>query len=321
MSDKIKAFIQNLYCRYHDDEVPAMGAQLTYYLILSVFPFLLFLVALVGITTLTPDQILQELGRLVPASSNDTILGVLEEIQANSSQALLSIGMVATLWSASKGVDAVIKALNKAYDEEESRSFIIVKGLSVLFTLALACSILLAFFLLIFGQWIREQVALLLTLPDYFDEMWSFAQYAVSLAVLVLVFTMLYKYIPNRRLTFKEVLPGAFFSTIGWLVVSVLFSFYVNNFGNYTKTYGSIGGIIVLLIWLYLSSIIIILGGEINAALHFARNGRTKTTGKSFSLEIPFIKRQKTVNSHPDVIKPLYPHTNDDPDKSGKIRL
>jgi len=321
MSDKIKAFAQNLYCRYHDDEVPAMGAQLTYYLILAVFPFLMFLVALVGITSLTPEQILQELGRLVPASSNDTILGVLEEIQLGSSQALLSFGMVATLWSASKGVDAVIKALNKAYDEEESRSFIIVKGLSVLFTLALACSILLAFFLLIFGHWIGEQLFLLFMLPDYFDEVWAIAQYAVSLSVLILVFTLLYKYIPNRRLTFKEVLPGAIFSTIGWLLASMLFSFYVNNFGNYSKTYGSIGGIIVLLIWLYLSSVIIILGGEINAALHFARDGRIKTSGKSFSLEIPFIKRRPTVNSHPEEIKPLYPHVKDDPSKSGKVRL
>lgn len=309
MGAKILTFAQNLYCRYQEDEVPAMGAQLTYYLILAIFPFLIFLVALVSFTPLSPDEILRSLERFIPQNSNETIRKTLIEIQQSRSQTLLSFGMIATIWSASKGVDAIMKALNKAYDEEETRRYFKVKGISVLFTLALAVSIALTFVLLVFGEWIGKQIFRFFQVPDYFDTLWGIGKFAIPLAVMALVFVFLYKYIPNCRLTFKEVLPGALFSTVGWIVTSLLFSFYVNNFGNYTKTYGSLGGVIVLLTWLYLSSLIIVLGGEINATLHFDRNGKTRSACKRFSLQIPFLtkKKKSDPNQPPREIKPLYP--------------
>ncbi len=286
-----------------------MGAQLTYYLILAIFPFLIFLVAMISFTPLSPDEILRSLQRFLPQSSHDTIRSTLIEIQQARSQTLLSFGMMGTIWSASKGVDAIMKALNKAYDEEETRRYYQVKGISVLFTLALAVSIALTFFLLILGEWVGNQMFAFFSIPDSFDALWGAGKYAIPLAVLALVFVSLYKYIPNCRLTFKEVLPGAAFSTCGWIVTSLFFSFYVNNFGSYTKTYGSLGGVIVLLIWLYLSSVIIVLAGEINATLHFDRNGKTRSVCKRFSLQIPILTKKKLPNPNrpPEEIKPLYP--------------
>ncbi|MBC8080547.1 MAG: YihY/virulence factor BrkB family protein [Gorillibacterium sp.] len=289
----VKGFVRVLYSRYKQDDVPARSAQLTYYLILSSFPFLIFLLALASFTSLTPDQVLMEIAKIIPNSSNEMILGVLKETQDVRSQTLLSVGVLGAIWSASKGVDAIMRALNKAYDEEENRPFWQVKGLSILFTLVIAGSILLTFFMLVFGKWIGQRIFLLFRVPGYFDEVWQVAQYGLPLMIMAVVFSFLYKYIPNCPLKFKEVMPGAIFATLGWILTSILFSFYVNNFGNYSKSYGSIGGIIVLLIWLYLSSIIILLGGEINAILNFYQQKRIKANTRYFSREISFMTKNK----------------------------
>ncbi|MNI49613.1 hypothetical protein D3C73_1042290 [compost metagenome] len=156
----------------------------------------------------------------------------------------------------------------------------------------MAFVITICFFMLIFGKLIGATLYKFVMLPGSFDEIWSIAQYFIPLIVLFVVFAAVYMYMPNLRLKLKEVIPGAAFTTLGWVITSLLFSFYVNQFGNYSKTYGSIGGMIVLLIWLYLSSIIIVLGGEINATLHFSKTGQSKPTCKEFSISMPFFKKK-----------------------------
>lgn len=181
-----------------------------------------------------------------------------------------------------------MKALNKAYDKEETRPYWKVKGISVLFTIVLALMILISFVLLIFGRMIGEALYKWTRLPGNFDMIWGIVQYVIPLCTLAFAFALLYLFTPNQRLKFKEVIPGAAFATIGWIVTSMLFSVYVNHFGSYTKTYGSIGGIIVLLTWLYLSSIVLVLGGEINATLHFDRFGKVKRESKKFAFSLPW---------------------------------
>lgn len=285
-------FARNLIARFRDDEVPALGAQLTYYLILSFFPFLIFLVTLIGFVQLSSDTVLNGLIRNLPASSGDTVRGIIREVSANRNGALLSIGMVATIWAASNGINAIIKGLNKAYDEEETRPFWKVRGISLLATVVLALVIILVMLMLIFGHAIGEFLFRLLSFPDGFEPIWAVMKYVVPLAAMVCVFMLLYWITPNRKMNLKEVIPGAVFASIGWIVTSFLFSIYVNQFGNYTKTYGSLGGVIVLLIWLYLSSIIIILGGEINATIAFGRQGIKKKPAKKYGLQLPFFKNR-----------------------------
>lgn len=127
--------------------------------------------------------------------------------------------------------------------------------------------VLLSILLLVFGSWLKTQVFLVADLPYGLNKLWDLLQYAVPLFVMFVVFTLLYWIAPSRRLRLKEVMPGALFSTLGWIITSVLFSVYVNQFSDFTKTYGSLGGVMILLIWLYISSIIILVGGEINAIL------------------------------------------------------
>lgn len=127
--------------------------------------------------------------------------------------------------------------------------------------------VLLSILLLVLGSWLKTQVFLLVDLPYGFQKLWDLLQYAIPLFVMFIVFTLLYWIAPSRRLALREVMPGALFTTIGWITTSILFSVYVNQFSDFSKTYGSLGGVTVLLIWLYISSFIILAGGEINAVL------------------------------------------------------
>ncbi|MCM3626170.1 YihY/virulence factor BrkB family protein [Paenibacillus glycanilyticus] len=264
---KILPFSKNLYSRYRDDDVPALGAQLTYYFILSFFPFLIFVVSLMSFVQLSGDNVVAELIRLLPEQTGEAIQLILQEVTDNSRGTLLSIGMIATLWSASNGVNAVIKGVNKAYDVEENRPFWKVRAISLAATVVLALSILLAIVMLIFGEVIGEFLFDWFDSPIGFGLIWGTLKYVFPISFMIVVFSLLYWIVPNRKIRFKSAIPGALFATFGWIASSLLFQFYINNFSNYSKTYGSIGGIIILLIWLYISSNIIILGGEVNATL------------------------------------------------------
>lgn len=293
MKSRSWQFAQSLYCRFQDDEVPAMGAQLTYYLILSFFPFLIFIIAVLSFADLTVQDVIDGIRLVLPETSTSTISEAFQEIQQSRSGSLLSFGLLITLWSASNGVSAVIKALNKAYDVEETRPFWKVKGISLLFTVVLALVIVSSMVMLIFGRVIGDHLYKWTQLPGSFDLIWGIAQYVLPIAIMAVVFALMYMFVPNLHLKFKEVLPGAIFTTLGWIVTSLAFSFYVNHFGSYSKTYGSIGGIIVLLTWLYLSSIVLVIGGEINAVRHFDKNGMQKPACKSFAIHLPFLKKKK----------------------------
>ncbi|OWA34517.1 ribonuclease [Saccharibacillus sp. O16] len=268
-------FGYRLYIRIRDDEVSGIGAQLAYYLLLSFFPFLIFLVTLVGYVDLSINEMMDLARQIVPGAAMDTVENILGEVtQGNGT--LLSIGMIATLWTASRGINAVIKGLNKAYDVEETRKFWQIRLVSLLSTLVLGVVLLVSILLLVFGRWIGDQLNRLLSYPPGFERTWDLLQYATPLVVLIAVFTALYWIAPNRQIKIREAVPGAIFATVGWLVTSLAFSFYVNNFSTFTKTYGSLGGIIILLTWLYLSSIIVMVGGEINATLKAGKNDRRR---------------------------------------------
>lgn len=285
--------LKELYCRFQDDEVPALGAQMTYYLILSFFPFLIFLLTLTAYTPITTEQIIEDLVSVIPASSQELVLSIYEDVVVRSSPTLLSFGMIAGLWTASSGMMAMFRTLNKAYDEEEHRSYLRVRLLAMVYTIGFAIAVWFAFALLVFGHYIGNWLFNQLALSADFERWWIPLKYGLSLLIICGVFSLLYVGAPSRRMRWREVLPGAMFATAGWVLVSLLFSYYVNQFGNYARTYGSLGGIIALLIWLYLSSIILLLGGELNAALAFDRAGKRKTECKTFGFRFPFAKSTK----------------------------
>ncbi|NLP46641.1 MAG: YihY/virulence factor BrkB family protein [Epulopiscium sp.] len=286
--NKLVILLYDLFCRFREDEVPALGAQLTYYLILSFFPFLIFLLTLLSYTPLTNEQVLQNLVHLIPHSTYTIIVYFVEQLVADRNQTLLSFGMIGTLWAASRGVIAVIRGINKAYNEEETRSFWHIRSIALFYTVALAIVIIFTFGALVLGKTIGEYIFSFFYMPHIFSLIWDWCRYVLSLCILVFIFAFLYRSTPNRTITIRESLPGAILATIAWVISSLLFSFYVNNFADFSSTYGSIGGIIALLIWLYISSIIIMMGGEINASLLFFKKGKKKPERKRFDGRIAF---------------------------------
>ena len=262
-------FSEQLFLRFQDDGVTELGAQLTYYLTLSIFPFIIFFLSILQFTPLADANILQKLVSPLPGETQSLFYDLIKGIIDQGSVGLLSFGAIGAIWSSSKGVMAIIKAVNRALDLEENRPFLKLKGLAIIFTLGLFLMLILAFTVLIFGEVIFDAIFVSYTWPAV--VIWKILKFLIPLAFMVLVFTLLFKYSPsiknNVKIKFSESVPGAIFSSIAWIILSIGFSFYVTNFSNYSKTYGSLGGVIVFLIWLYMSSIVIVLGAEVNATL------------------------------------------------------
>ena len=261
----------DLYKRFKEHELTSLAAQLTFYLVLAIFPFLIFLITLLSYAPVSNDMPLDQLASIMPWDAYVQVRGVIEETLQARSHTLMSIGMIITLWAASTGVSALIHGINRAYCEKETRSFWKVRGLSLLFTLALALIMLFAFVMLIFGRIMVESLFTLLGADHYFTRIWRYIRYFIPLVAMLLVFTLLYRFSPNLKLTSRDVLPGSILASLGWIISSSVFAWYVEHFANYTIIYGSLGGIIILLVWLYLSSVVILLGGELNAVLGLSR--------------------------------------------------
>jgi len=261
-------FLSNLIYNIRKDEVTAIGAQLTYYLILSIFPFLIFFLNVVGHTSLAIENLLDDWIIVLPTETQTLLYKVIDEIAISSSETLLSLSIILALWSGSLGISAIIRAINKAYNLNRKRNYIRLKLLSLLFTVALVALLMIVLATLVFGEVIGNAIFTYIGAINVFYRIWKNSRKIIALSAMIIIFALLYKYsiAPRERRYIKLVhtLPGAIFATIGWIVASGIFSFYVNNFANYSKTYGSLGGVIVLLVWLYITSIMIVLGGEIN---------------------------------------------------------
>jgi membrane protein len=265
------SIIKDLWKRFHKDEVAGLSAELAYFFLLSLFPFMIFLITLVGYLPISQESVLGFMKQYAPGETMTLIETTITGIIENQNGGLLSFGIIATIWSASNGLNAVIRAFNRAYDVKETRSFIIARLMSVLLTVAMIIVIVIALLLPVFGRQIGLFVFSAFGLSDTFLVIWGAARWAVSFIVLLIVFSCLYYFAPNKHLHWKEVFTGAFLATLGWILVSSAFSYYVGNFGNYSATYGSLGGIIVLMVWFYLSGMIILIGGEINAIINCKR--------------------------------------------------
>ncbi|RDU36103.1 ribonuclease [Neobacillus piezotolerans] len=260
-----KNIFKQLWHRIQEDDLPGLAAQLAYYFLLSMFPMLIFLLTLLPYLPIPHHDILGAISRYAPEEAMALIETSLNSVMEKRSGGLLSIGIIGTIWSASNGINALVRAFNKAYNVRESRPFIVARGMAIVFTFGMITVFIVALALPVFGKTIGLFLFSQFGLDDQFLAVWSAIRWIVSALILFGIFTVIYWVAPNVKMKCKAAVPGAFFATIGWTIVSLLFSFYVNNFGNYTATYGSIGAIIILMIWLYLTGLIILLGGEINA--------------------------------------------------------
>ena len=260
--------LKEFYARMEKVDVFGLAAQLAYFFLLSLFPFLLFLFNLIGYFSLDEEVILQTIVNYAPPQVYDLIESNIESMLQIQSGGLLSVGIIGTLWAASNGVNAVRKALNRAYEIKPKRIFIIYRLLSILLTIGMFFVVIIALLLPVFGKMIGEYFFSWLGFSAEFLQIWETFRWVTSSIIFFIALVALYRLTPNRRVYFRHIVWGALFSTVGFQLVSWAFSFYVGTLGNYSTTYGSLGTVIVLMIWFYLFGMIVLIGGVLNASLH-----------------------------------------------------
>lgn len=262
-----KGFIQGFIQKVTQADLSGMGAQLAYFFLLSLFPLLIFVMTLVPFLNLPQEQVYTMMKELLPEQVYSLIGDTLKDVLENRNGGLLSVGILATLWSASNGVNALIKSLNQSYGKAETRPFIIARSMSVVFTLVLILLVVVALILPVFGSQIGHFLATTIGLGEQFGAI--FDKFRILLPPLVIFCGLVFMYWlgPNVKMYLRSAIPGAIVSTVCWLVISYVFSIYINNFSNYSATYGSIGGIIILMLWLYITGMVLMIGGLVNAIM------------------------------------------------------
>ncbi len=265
--------LKRTFQEFQKDDITSIAAGLAYYLILALFPFLLMLVSLISLLG-DPElasTILGYLQRVMPAPAFELIDQYIRPVVRgeNPAPGLFSFGILGTIWAASGAFSAFMNALNKAYDIEETRPFWKVKGIAVLMTLGISVVILLGVLLLVFGEPIGIAISRFFGLDEIFIFVWEIARWPVALLFMVMAVALLYYFAPAASQPFRWITPGGFIGVVLWVLASVAFSLYVGEFGqgSYNQTYGSIGAVIILLLYLYISSIAILFGAELNATL------------------------------------------------------
>jgi len=259
---------------FQRDDVPGLAAQLAYYLILALFPFVLVLVAVMG--TFSSEELAREVlayfEQVLPGPVHELVATYLDDTLSGRARApgLLSFGVIGTIWAASGAFSAIINSLNRAYDVEETRPFWKVKGLAVLMTFGLSGLILLGVLLMLAGPALGRVLAGYLGLGETFEAVWTVARWPVAYLFLVVVVALIYYLAPNARQPFRWITPGGFVGVTLWVLASMAFRLYVASpFNSYSEsgTYGPIATVIVLLLYLYISSLAILFGAELNATL------------------------------------------------------
>lgn len=251
------------------DDCPGLAAQLAFYFFLSVFPALLFLVALLGYVPMGArlTGAVDELATFLPPEILQFLREQLDAAVAGGQGGLLTIGVIGAIWSSSSAVTAIITALNRAYDIDEWRPWWKRRIIAIVITVSLAIFGVSAFAFVVGGADLAAWVASFLGFGAVLANTWAIVQWALAILLVVVAVDLVYYFAPNADTPFVWITPGALLATGLWLLASFGFKLYVENFSNYTAVQGTIGGVIVLLLWFYLSGFALLVGAELNAEI------------------------------------------------------
>lgn len=258
-----------------ENELMALGGQVTYYIILSFFPLLIVILTLASYLNVTVQQLFQDFQYIIPEESYRIVEKVINEILSSRSPALLSFGMLGALWASLNGINALMRGISKSYGINENRSFFKFKLTALIFLGTVLLAIFSSFVVLVLGEALGNLIFSYIDSDGLFPFLWNKLRLIILFCFLVLTFVVLNLMATGYRHPAMLMLPGSFLAAAGWIAISLAFSFYVKHFSNYSLTYGSIGGIIILLLWIYWSSEILLLSCAFNAVLIEAKEKRS----------------------------------------------
>ncbi len=252
------------------DDMLTYAAAVSYQVFFSLFPFVIFLLALLGVLNLSGffDTLLQQSQTVLPQSAFGLVQGIVDQVRSQSGGGILSFGAIIALYSASAAVRMVMHALNVAYDIEEERAIWKKFPLSLLYTLLLAVMLIAAVALFVLGSSVAQWFSQLVGFGSLFVTLWTWLRIPIAILVMALILALIYYLFPNTKQPFRLITPGALIAILVWIAASLGFSFYVSNFGSYSATYGALAAVIVLLFYFYISAAVLLFGAEVNAEIY-----------------------------------------------------
>ena len=271
---KIYTYIKKLTVKCLNDDIFEKTASASFYILTTFFPFIILIFIIASSISLQMEDLLYRYLKIFPTD----IVNIIFDMLANISQSklLVSTALVMSLWTMSGAMMSVTKSFNKFYNVEETRNFVVLRLKCLVYAVLIIISIISCFILVIFGSVIGNLMSKFITEYDA-QGIWNLTRFVFIIVAMCAVFAFLYKVIPNCRINVKAVLPGAIITTALWIGMSFAFSFYVNNFARYHIIYGSIAGIVMLITWTYMTSFIILIGGELNSVIHRLAKKNYKT--------------------------------------------
>ena len=253
-----------------EDEVMDRAASLSYYFLFALFPTLLFLTSMLGLLPVPDlwDTLMTYATQVLPGDAATLVNRTVTEVLRGASGSLLSVGALAALWAASSGMASIVIALNIAYDVTDLRSWWLRRLIAIALTMTFSVFTLVALLLLVFGERIGEAVATWFGLGEVFGRVWGVLQWPMAAFLVLTGITFVYYLAPAvKRRRWHWFTPGSVFALLAWLATSFGLRVYLRYFGNYNATYGSIGGVIILMLWLYLSGVALLVGAQINSEI------------------------------------------------------
>jgi membrane protein len=274
---------------FYEDNCLGMAAQLAYYFFFALFPALLVLLAIASFFPLTSliDDMFRMLGGFVPPEALSIITDQIKKISQGQQGGLLTLGMATALWSSSAAMTSIIDTLNSAYDIEEGRPWWKVRLIAISLTMGVALFIIVSFALILVGPRLAEYIADVTFLGPAFEWSWKVLQWPLVFALASAGVCLVYYFAPDAEQDWVWLTPGSIFATTLWMIASLGFKYYVASIGSYTETYGAIGGVMVLMLWFYISGVVILMGAEMNAVIEHA-----SPYGKEPGEKVPGQKRK-----------------------------
>jgi membrane protein len=270
-----RAFFRQFVESFGRNQPFDLAAQLAYFALLSVFPFAMFLLTVVGFLPLhgLDQHIMGAIYSVMPPEAAKLCDETVHEILGRQRGGLLLLTLAFAIWTASGGVSGLITALNRAYDVSETRPAWRVKARALVATVGSGLAIIVATAAMLIGPGLVRDVWAFIGLGGAFDEVWAVLRWPVAALTMMTMLAFIYYFLPNVKQKWRFITPGSVVAVLAWVAASLGFRVYVSHFGSYAKTYGALGTVVVLLVWLYISGLTVIIGGEINAILDRVHKG------------------------------------------------
>ncbi len=252
------------------DDCMGMAAQIAFYTMLGLFPFLIFLLSLLSTFPLGESLkplMLEALNEQMPRESAEYVAGIVIELLPHYSQGLLGLGLLISLWGASMAVGALITTINRAYNIRPRRNIVTQKIMSIVLVLLLSGMWLMSMTIILVGPGITQHIFEFMGIASETNTFWTSIRLPMAFVLNLTALSILYFFAPEARQRFLSILPGAFTSAILWMVASSAFRIFLRNFGAYNKTYGSLAAVVILMVWLWISGLVFLLGAEINSLM------------------------------------------------------